>query len=85
MKAVVFVEGVQEIGEREIEYTAQVRCDYRPAKLYGPPENCYPDESEAEIDALTTWPPGYENKIDEDAVLDRAWEVFQEERMEHGR
>lgn len=85
MRHTVTVEGTQEIDEREIEYTAQVRCGYRPAKLYGPPENCYPEESEADIEALATLPAGFENLIDEDDVLDRAWEAFHEERYEYVR
>ncbi len=52
------VEGTQEIMGHEIGYEATVRVNYQPAQLYGPPENCYPDESEADIEALATWPEG---------------------------
>lgn len=40
-------------GETEIEITYRVTSWGRPAKISGPPENCYPDEpAEVEIDAI---------------------------------
>lgn len=76
---VVFVEGTHELNNgREIEWEAQVRMVYRPAKLSGPPEDCYPDESEAEIEALVTRPEGHENEIDEDKIIEKAWDKFPE-------
>ena len=74
----VEVEGTQTLGddEHEIAYTATVRVNYQPAKLYGPPENCYPDESEVDIESLVTVPPGFENILDTDLIEDQAWEEF---------
>ena len=72
------VEGTQTLGddEHEIAYTATVRVNYQPAQLYGPPENCYPDESEVEIESLVTVPPGFENILDTGLIEDQAWEEF---------
>lgn len=76
-KCTLEVSGWAEIEERVvIQWTAQVRLNYQPAQLYGPPENCYPDESEADIEALTTMPEGFEDKVDEEKVIDKAWDEF---------
>ena len=32
-----------------VEYTLRGKCYYDEGRLYGPPENCYPSESEGEI------------------------------------
>ena len=72
----VEVSGTQEIDGFDVEWDATVRLYYRPAKLYGPPENCYPEESEAEILTLTTWPEKFEDKINEECVEELAWEKF---------
>ena len=81
----VLCDGSQEINGRDIEWDAQVRISYAPAKLYGPPENCHPDESEADIEALTTWPEGFEDRIHEDDVIERAWEQFHIDQAENRR
>ena len=73
---VVTVEGTQEIDGREIEYTADVRVMYQPGRFSGPPEDCYPDESETDIENLVTLPPGFEDKIDSEKIEDQAWEEF---------
>ncbi len=70
------VEGTQEIDGREIDYEAYVRVNYQPAKLYGPPEDCYPDESETEIESSFTFPPGFEAKLDSEKIEEQAWEEF---------
>lgn len=72
----VEVEGTQEIDGRDIDYTATVRVMYQPAQLYGPPEKCYPDESETDIESSFTFPPGYESKLDTEEIEDKAWEEF---------
>ena len=76
------LEGTQEIGEQEITWVAEIEGSYRPAQLFGRPEDCYEAEGEMDILALTTWPPGYEGQIDEDAVVDAAWERYHELRAE---
>ncbi len=68
--------GVQEINGQLLEWTAQCEVSYRPAQLFGRPENSYPDESECDILALETWPPGFEGQVDEDAVREAAWKEF---------
>jgi len=45
-----------EVDEERYEYTTltlhvEGRSYFQPGKLYGPPENCYPDEGETEIEA----------------------------------
>jgi len=45
-----------EVDEERYEYTTltlhvEGRSYFQPGKLYGPPENCYPDEVETEIEA----------------------------------
>lgn len=57
-------------------WTAEVECFYRPGRFSGPPENCYPDESECEILSVLTDPPGFENQIPEELIEDAAWLAF---------
>lgn len=45
-----------EVDEERYEYTTislhvEGRSYFQPGKLYGPPENCYPDEGETEIES----------------------------------
>lgn len=65
-----------------IQWTAEVDCFYRPGRFSGPPENCYPDESEAQIISLQTQPAGLEDQIPEDDVLEAAWEAFDNARWD---
>jgi len=74
----IIVEGTQEFHGWDVEWKAKVRLSYLPAKLYGPPEHCHEAESDAEIEELETW-PGYEDKINEDLVIEKAWEKFDQE------
>lgn len=71
-------EGTQTVGEQEVEFVAELEASYRPAQLFGPPENCYEAEGEIEILGIVTDPPGFENQLDEDALLDQAWDKFYE-------
>lgn len=76
------VEGSQEIEGEDVQWEFNVRLIYAPGKLSGPPEDCYPDESEVEILTGSTYPGGYEEKIDEDKVIQAAWDKWQQIRSE---
>jgi len=40
-------------GEFDVTYRLEGKCYSDPGKLSGPPEDCYPPESEANIDSVT--------------------------------
>lgn len=81
MKAhTVLVEGTQEIKDREVDYCAEVRVVYAPALVSGPPENCHPDESEAEVVNVTTHPPGFEELLNYEQIEEAAWDKFMSDR-----
>ena len=76
----------------QVEYTVIGRVSYSPGKYYGPPENCYPDESECELTEIkitcVTGPageialdkcniPGIIKILDEDILEENLWEEFQ--------
>lgn len=42
-----------ELDGNEIDLTIEYDAVYQPAKLSGPPEDCYPDESELDITDVT--------------------------------
>jgi hypothetical protein len=78
----------------EVEIDVAYSAIYRPAKLSGPPENCYPDESEMELDGysiLNIQTPPEEAPVtkreiqsafdkDENRIIDACWEDFHERR-----
>lgn len=37
----------------ELELEVHGTAYFQPGKLYGPPENCYPDEGQSEIESIT--------------------------------
>lgn len=74
----VTVDGEENVAGLEFKWSAVVRIMYQPAKISGPPENCYPEESEADIESLVTTPPGCECLVTEGIVTDAAWEKFDE-------
>lgn len=76
------LEGTQTVGEQEVEFIAQLEASWRPAQLFRPPERCYEAEGEIEILSIATIPPGFENQLDEDALLDAAWDKFHQLRWE---
>jgi len=38
--------------EYDVWYEISGTCTYQPGKTWGPPEDCYPDESESEVDTV---------------------------------
>ena len=79
-KYTVQVEGTQEIGGYEVDYCADVRIVYAPAVITGRPESSHPDESEAEVHAVTTHPPGFEDRLNYEQIEDAAWDKFMSDR-----
>lgn len=76
------VAGSQELASGlEVQWVADVRLAYRPGRFSGPPEACFPDESEAEVLSIATEPPGLADQLDESRVIERAWEQFDAERF----
>jgi len=43
------------LGAREFDvaYTLKGKCYYDPGRISGPPENCYPPESDADLESVT--------------------------------
>lgn len=70
------IEGTREVDGLEVQWTADVEVSYSPGRFYGPPEDCYPDESECDIIAVSTHPGGFEQKIPDEVIEDAAWAEF---------
>jgi len=90
-------------GEQEVTYEGQTytvawaatgNCVYAPARVYGPPEDCHPGESETEVTGVSVvWASDLANASVEDPVMLEAlgkllddtrisnalWEAFMEE------
>jgi hypothetical protein len=49
----------KEVDDGVIEIIFEGACYYNPGRFSGPPENCYPDDSDIEIDFVRSDPPGY--------------------------
>lgn len=80
----------------ETDHEIPVRIDYdaiyQPARISGPPENCYPDESEMTINAiepLGDLPEGITQKILEEVaadmgIEDECWEHYHSRGVDDG-
>ena len=65
-------------GEHEIPVEVDYDATYDPGRSYGPPENCYPPESEMTINSIV-WPAG----ITLDMASDNQLEKMEQEAWEH--
>ena len=95
-KSNVAVTGSQTVAlddhDYEVGYCATASCIYAPAQLYGPPENCYPDESELnDMEILITDVHGDDGRqitetalmwarlaieLNDDLIKEQLWETF---------
>ena len=77
------------LGEEEVDVDFNIEADitYEPARVSGPPEDCYPDSSECEITSIKVLSTveGYtdkrilmelETQVDEDKIIDDLWEDY---------
>lgn len=79
--------------EVELEFTVIAEMHYSPAQTSGPPENCYPEESECNITSLKITKATEDGKpvhlgldtmaqlrelISLDRVEEQLWEIYQE-------
>mgnify|MGYP000582560309 CR=1 FL=1 len=69
-------------GEHEVPVEVDYDATYDPGRSYGPPENCYPPESEMTINSIvpvTEWPTG----ITLDMASAKQLEQMEQEVWEH--
>jgi hypothetical protein len=68
--------------ETEIEVVVDYDANYQPARVSGPPEDCYPEDSEMTINSVTTEFKGWESEIAneiencQDILEEQAWEDY---------
>jgi len=93
------ISGEQEVVVDDRTYLVAYECSgyavYRPARVNGPPENCWPDESECEIvdAAVTSISDDDGNPVDDNAIWliciqalntdkirDQLWDQFMQRR-----
>lgn len=81
--------------EWEIEVRIHYDATYQPARISGPPEDCYPAESEmilTAMDILSELPQGITDKdviaaadSDEERIEDEAWQDFHSRGVDDDR
>lgn len=90
----VTLEGAEGDERYLVEYSVSAMCSHRPGRLSGPPEDCYPDESECEIEwiAVQAVTDSRDNPVSLDAefetaiiaalsqeeIEEKCWEAFME-------
>lgn len=80
--SLITAEGVSVIDGVEVEWVAETRLVYVPARISGSMENSRPSESEEEILSIFTHPAGYESRIPESRISEAAWKIFDEQQRE---
>jgi hypothetical protein len=76
--------------EVEIECTVDYDAVYQPAQISGPPERCYPEESEMTINSVLPDDPEISPELKEaiksaeDRIIDEAWEDYHSRGVDDG-
>lgn len=76
--------------ETEVGVVVDYDANYQPAKVSGPPEDCYPEDSEMTINSVTPdtpdWPEEIMNEIksQEERFVDEAWEHYHSRGVDDG-
>lgn len=74
--------------DEEIPVSVEYDAIWQPAKLSGPPDQCWPDESSMELTRIVD-SDGWEVRLTDnqyDRLVDEAWDDFHTKRLEwkHG-
>ena len=77
------------LGDEEVDVDFNIEADitYEPARVSGPPEDCYPDSSECEITAIfpldtidgfkdSDLLDALDKQIGEDKIIEDLWEDY---------
>ena len=70
--------------DEEIPVSVEYDAIWQPAKLSGPPDQCWPDESSMELTRIVD-SDGWEVRLTDnqyDRLVDEAWDDFHTKRME---
>jgi len=97
MTGTVTYEGEQTVDLEEdtfvVCFTAVADCAYQPARVSGPPEDCYPEDGELDMTSLTiglilnsngekvnldSITDACREGLDQDAIEDQIWQQFHE-------
>lgn len=79
--------------EHDIEFGIEADIVYEPARISGPPEDCYPDASECTITSIMPMDgvSGYDDaailealdeQVGEDRIIEDLWEDYMARRFE---
>lgn len=84
------------LGEDEVDVEFEINADmtYLPARLSGPPEDCYPDESECVITSIVPLEKidgcndadlldALETQVSEEKIIEDLWEDFELQRSSY--
>ena len=77
--------------EIDVEFEIQADITYQPARISGPPEDCYPDESECEITSIRVMDTveghtdaeilkALEVQVGEDRIVEDLWDDYSASR-----
>jgi hypothetical protein len=83
-----------ESEEVDIDFRIEADITYQPARISGPPEDCYPDESECDITDIKVLSQvdglkdadildALERQIGEDKIIEDLWEDYMMDDGDH--
>ena len=79
--------------EQDVDFSIEADMTYEPARISGPPEDCYPDESECDITEIKVMSEvdglkdadildALEKQIGEERIIEDLWEDYMSRRFD---